>query len=214
MLDLQTLHEDQFLLVQDITREYQTGMKALNSMGEHTITFYGGSRVKHDSDTYKHIHLIAKSFANKGWGVVTGGGPGVMTAALAGAKEGGGKAVAFCITISGEEPFNNPDLSITFNHFAPRKYCLRQSDVLLYAPGGIGTLDELMENLTLISTKKSPPKPIFLFDSQFWVGYMEWFTALAEKKGLMSMELLSLFKLVDTAEEVEKELFGSDKKTI
>jgi uncharacterized protein (TIGR00730 family) len=198
----ETLTEDQFLLLSQLQDEYKKGMLSLNFLGEHTVTFYGGSRVEVGSPTYKAIAEIAEGFGKQNWGVVTGGGPGVMSAALEGVRKGGGKAISFMINIAGEPPFAKPDVCQLFNHFSARKYCLRQSDVLIYAPGGIGTLDELMENLTLINTGKSPIKPIFLFDSKFWKPYTDWFQTLVFEEKLANENFLELFKVVDSSQEV------------
>jgi predicted Rossmann-fold nucleotide-binding protein len=99
---------------------------------------------------------------------------------------------------------------LLFEHFSARKYALRQSDVFIYAPGGIGTLDELMENLTLMSTGKYPIKPLFLLDSQFWQGYITWIEQmLYEERKVVSSNLLNCYTIVDTVEEVETALLES-----
>jgi uncharacterized protein (TIGR00730 family) len=199
----QSLTEDQFNLIETIKSEYEVGMLAINSLNKHTVTVYGGSLIKSTDKDYKDIETVSKSFAQNGWAVISGGGPGVMTAALSGAKEGGGKAIAFCINISGEPPFTHPDLSITFSQFSVRKYLLRQSDVFIFAPGGVGTLDELMEILTLIKTHKHPVKSIFLYNSRFWAGYINWLEdILIEKKKVITGNFMGLFHLVDSPEEI------------
>jgi uncharacterized protein (TIGR00730 family) len=206
-MQFQTLREDQFLILGQLNEEYKMGMMALNSLGSHTVTFYGGSRVLPKTKTYDDIVTLASGFASHSWGIVTGGGPGVMSAALEGAKKENGKAIAFKIEIPLEPPFENPDIALTFKHFTARKYVLRQSDILIYAPGGIGTLDELMENLTLMITGKSPIKPIYLFDKEFWQGYLDWFKNMIFDRKLVDVNFLSLFKVVDTPKEVLKDIF-------
>ncbi len=211
MIDLhQTLSEWQFLLTEDIKKEYEAGLLALNSLPANTVTFYGGSRVKTHDKAYDLTKSIAKQFAQKGWGVVSGGGPGIMEAAIVGAHEGKkGKSVAFRINLANEAPPTQADIDLLFEHFSARKYMLRQSGVLIYAPGGIGTLDELMENLTLMSTSKYPVKPLFLLDSQFWQGYITWIEQmLYEERKVVSSDLLNCYTIVDTVEEVEAALFG------
>lgn len=200
--NMETITEDQFVFLNKIMAEYEEGMLALNSLGDHTVTFYGGSRVPIGSDNYKAIALIAEKFGRMGWGCVTGGGPGVMSAALEGVKKGGGKAISFMISIKGEPPFNQPDVAIRFDNFSARKYALRQSDVFIYAPGGIGTLDELMENITLMNTRKMPIKSIFLFNKAFWAPYTAWFETLVYKEKLADKSFLDLIKVVDTPEEI------------
>ncbi len=206
---LQTLSEEQFNLLKIINQEYEMGMLALNSLGSHTLTVYGGSRVKSTDKAYNGIEKIAELLGKKDWGIVSGGGPGIMTAALDGAKEGNGKAYAFCINIPGEPPAPNPDVSLVFSQFSVRKYLLRQSDAFVFAPGGLGTLDELMELLTLMKTDKYPVKPIFLYDSKFWAGYMKWFKEiLLMERGVVAKDFMKLFKIVDTPEEVVNCLYA------
>jgi uncharacterized protein (TIGR00730 family) len=208
---LQTLTEDQFNLLKIIQEEYKMGMLTLNSVGKHTLTIYGGSRVKPNDLSYKGIEEVSRQLAHKGWGVISGGGPGIMTAALDGAKKGNGKAYAFCINIEGEPPASHPDLRIIFSQFSVRKYLLRQSDAFIFAPGGLGTLDELMELLTLIKTNKYPHKPIFLFDSKFWEGYMNWFRdMLFIERGVVGEDFFDLFQLVNTPEEIIDYLYSEN----
>jgi uncharacterized protein (TIGR00730 family) len=205
---LQTITEDQFQLIERITREYEKGMLALNSLGHHTVTVYGGSLVEASDSAYKNVEKVCELLGEKGWSVVSGGGPGIMTAALNGSKKGGGKAIAFCIDIPGEPPFNQPDVSITFQQFAPRKYLLRQSDAFIFAPGGIGTLDELMEVLTLMKTHKHPLKPVFLLDSVFWKGVTDWFeTMLYKERKVINGDVKNLFHIVDTPKEIVEILY-------
>lgn len=206
--NLQTLSEEQYNLLKIIQQEYEMGMLALNSLGAHTLTVYGGSRVEATDKAYHGIEKIAELLGKRGWGIVSGGGPGIMTAALDGAKAGKGKAYAFCINIPGEPPAPNPDLSLVFSQFSVRKYLLRQSDAFVFAPGGLGTLDELMELLTLMKTNKYPIKPIFLYDSKFWAGYMKWFKEilLMERK-VVAKDFMKLFTIVDTPQEVEDILY-------
>lgn len=207
--DLQSLKEEQFFLLKEIQEEFKKGMLALNYLPPNTVTFYGGAKIEPGSETYLKTKEIAKEFALKGWGVISGGGPGIMSASLEGAKEGNGKSVAFRIDLEGEQPLmTEPDVSILFKHFSARKYVLRQSDVFIYAPGGLGTLDELMENLTLMKTDKYPKKPIFLFDSSFWKGYLDWLQEiLITERGTVDNDFTNLFKIVDSTSEVVDELF-------
>jgi uncharacterized protein (TIGR00730 family) len=201
--NLQTLTEDQFNLLKVIKNEYEQGMLALNSLGAHTLTVYGGSMVQPTDMAYEKVMEITEILARKGWGIASGGGPGIMTAALDGAQKGGGKAIAFCIDIPGEPPAPNIDISLVFSQFSVRKYILRQSDAFIFAPGGLGTLDELMELLTLIKTNKYPSKPVFLLDSRFWAGYMKWFEEiLYNERKVIAQDFLKLFTLVDEPNQI------------
>lgn len=207
--DLQTLSEDQFQLLRVIHQEYQTGMLALNSLGPNTATIYGGSLVKEEDLAYIGIVKASELLAKRGYNIVSGGGPGIMTAAINGARKGGGKAIAFCIDIPGEPPAPNTHVQMTLTQFSVRKYLLRQSDIFVFAPGGLGTLDELMEILTLIKTGKFPKKPIFLYDRSFWEGYIDWFRQilLNERKVVMA-DFLTLFNIVNSPEEIIFHLFN------
>jgi uncharacterized protein (TIGR00730 family) len=201
--NFETLNEWQLLLLDEIKEEYIKGMLALNSLPQQTVTFYGGGKIAEGSSSYLQSLELARELAKKGWGVVSGGGPGIMSASLEGAKLGGGKVVAFRIAIAQEPSIVDSDVNILFKHFSVRKYMLRQSDAFVYAPGGIGTLDELMENLTLIITGKHAKKPIFLLDKSFWMGYVDWFEKiLVTERKTANEEIFKLFHMVDTTQEV------------
>ncbi len=205
----QTLSEEQFQIIDEMVEEQKMAMLAGNSLPESTVTFYGGAMISKEDKDYLFVKNLAKEFAARGWGVVSGGGPGIMEASLLGAKEAGGTTVAYRIDIKNEKPTVLADIDILFKHFSIRKRALRQSDALVYAPGGFGTLDELMENLTLIKTHKYPEKPIFLLNRQFWSGYIQWFEKIliAERK-VVSQDATKLFKMVDTVGEVIESLYG------
>jgi uncharacterized protein (TIGR00730 family) len=207
----QTLTESEFSLLKIIEEEYIQGFLALNSLGPFTITFYGGHMVNQNDSSYIGVYNIAKDFASRGWGVVSGGGPGIMEAALKGSMEVKGKAIAFKIDIKNESSTLNADLTLTFTQFSVRKFLLRQSDAFVFAPGGFGTLDELMELLTLIKTEKYPKKPIFLYDSKFWSGYLKWFKeVLLNEHNTINEDFMKLFHVVDSHLEIVKIMFEQD----
>jgi uncharacterized protein (TIGR00730 family) len=204
----QTLNESQMLLLEEVSKEYNAGFLALNQLPSKTVTFYGGSRIKIESESYLQTKNLARDFAKKGWGVVSGGGPGIMAASLEGAKIENGKSAGFRIDLYNEKPVILGDVDLLFKHFSVRKYMLRQSDVFVFAPGGIGTLDELMENLTLIATHKHPLKPIFLLDSKFWKGYFDWFKQiLLRERQTINKDFFTSIKIVDTTQEVMAALY-------
>lgn len=203
----QTLEESQYTIIETVKEEYEKGLLALNSIGAYSVTFYGGSKVKSEDKSYQDVQKLAEMFAKKGWGVASGGGPGIMEAALKGAQNGGGKAIALRINIKDEPSTLKPDVDISFTQFSVRKYVLRQSDAFVFAPGGLGTLDELMEILTLTKTHKFPQKPIFLYDSEFWKGYLKWFKEiLLTDRGVVDESFLDMFTVVDSPEEVMKKM--------
>jgi uncharacterized protein (TIGR00730 family) len=201
--NLQTLNEWQLMLIEELIEEYSKGMLALNSLPSQTVTFYGGAKIEKGSKSYNQTFELAAEFAKRGWGVVSGGGPGIMEASLQGAMSNKGQAVAFKIDLPQEPSVDDSDVHIVFKHFSARKYMLRQSDAFVYAPGGFGTLDELMENLTLIVTNKHSKKPLFLLDSEFWKGYIDWFKRiLLDDRKTVNEDFFDIFKIVDTTEEV------------
>lgn len=212
---LQSLSEDQFNLLSTLSQEYEMGMLALNSLGAMTFTFYGGHMITQDDNAYKLVWTAAQELARRGWGIVSGGGPGIMNAALEGAQSGDGKAIAFCINIEDEKTIHqHRDVLLQFNHFSARKYMLRQSDAFAFAPGGLGTLDELMELLTLINTHKYPKKPVFLLDSQFWSGYLNWFKEiLLNERRVVDPNFMDIFQLVDSSEEILAYLYKDTNLT-
>jgi uncharacterized protein (TIGR00730 family) len=211
-LQNETLSEEQFYILKKIEEEYKQGMLSLNSLSSNTVTFYGGSLIKETDAAYTHVVNISKMMVKHGYSIVSGGGPGIMKAALIGARDAGGKAIAFAIDIPGEPlALKEPDLSVVFSQFSVRKYMLRQSDAFVFCPGGLGTLDELMELLTLIKTDKYPLKPIFLLDSAFWKGYIDWLRdILLNNRKTVAADILSLFHIVDTTQEIENILFNND----
>lgn len=204
----QSLNEWQMMLVEEIKNEYIKGLLSLNSLPNETVTFYGGAKIETGSLTYLLTKEIASEFARRGWGVVSGGGPGVMAASLEGAREVGGKAVAFRIDIPQEPSVADSDVNLLFKHFSVRKYMLRQSDAFVFCPGGFGTLDEFMENMTLTITAKHPKKPVFLLDSEFWKGYLDWFKQiLFNERHTVTEDIFSLFHIVDTTEDIMNILY-------
>jgi hypothetical protein len=211
---LQTLTEDQHNLLNTIRKEYKMGMLALNSLGSFTFTFYGGHMVTEENPAYKLVEAVAIELAKRNWGIVSGGGPGIMSAALEGAKTAGGKAIAFNINIEDEEVISHHrDVSLMFTQFSVRKYMLRQSDAFAFAPGGFGTLDELMELTTLINTGKYPRKPIYLLDSTFWSGNLSWFKEiLLNERRVVDPNFMDMFTLVDSANEVISHLYQHTSK--
>jgi uncharacterized protein (TIGR00730 family) len=209
-LNLYTLTQEQFQNLKEITSEYEKGMLSLNSLPNNRVTIYGGSRVPMEHPFYKEVYHLASEFAKRGWGVVTGGGPGIMSAGLEGAKSQGGKAIAYKIHLPNEPIFENSDIMVEFKNFPPRKYVLRQSDVFIFAPGGLGTLDEMMENLTLIQTHNYPIKPIYLLNRDYWKSMIEWIDKVVIKKfGLASADMHNFYKIMNTSEEIVCDLFGN-----
>jgi uncharacterized protein (TIGR00730 family) len=204
----QSINETQSNLLKSIQDEFEKGFLALNELPPQTVTFYGGAHVEPDSKIFKLTYNLAKEFGSRGWGVLSGGGPGVMQAALLGADDAKGVSVGFRIDINGEEMQTPADVVVDFKQFLVRKYLLRQSDIFVFAPGGIGTLDEMFEVLCLIKTNKIKPRPIFLLDSLFWKDIEIWIEKmLIGERHYAGSEFTQLYSIVDTMEEVTKSLF-------
>ncbi len=204
--NFQTLSEEQHHLLKVIEEEYKKGMLILNSIDK-SVSIYGGGKIPVGSYDYEMVKKIGAFFAKNGWYVITGGGPGAMTAALEGAKEVGGKTAAFRINLGDEPQIIPPDFDLLCTQFSTRKYLLRQSDVFVVIPGGWGTLDEMIELLNLIKTDKYPQKHVFLYNKKFWKGFVDWIEETVYKEyGLVTEKSLSNYQLVDSVEEIAEAL--------
>ena len=169
------------------------------------VTIFGSARTKPDHKYYKLAVEIAEKLTDKGYGVITGGGPGIMEAGNKGAF-GKGDSVGLNIVLPFEQQSNqyiDDDKVIDFDYFFVRKVMfMKYSQGFVVMPGGFGTLDELFEALTLIQTKKIAPFPIVLVGRKFWEGGIDWIKkSLLEEEGNISPDDLDLFTVVDTAEE-------------
>jgi uncharacterized protein (TIGR00730 family) len=171
---------------------------------EPAVTIYGSSQLKADDKLYAKTVEIAIQLGKLGFAIVTGGGPGVMEAANKGALEAGVTSVGLNIELPEEQPCNAyTTKSITFHHFFVRKVMLVKYAIAFVAmPGGLGTLDELTEVLTLIQTHKIKPFPVIIFDSQYWKGFIDWLESTVLAKGCISQEDLDLLIVCDQPEEV------------
>jgi len=188
-----------------IMGEFVEGYEKLSSIGP-SISFFGSARIKPDNKYYKLAEEIAEEIVSRGYGVITGGGPGVMEAANKGANKKKGKSVGLCIELPFEEPneFIDKDKTLIFDYFFVRKVMfIRYSQGFVVMPGGLGTLDEVFEAMTLIQTKEAEKFPIILVGSEYWEGIVDWIkkTMLLENNHI-SKEDLELFKIADTKEEV------------
>jgi uncharacterized protein (TIGR00730 family) len=171
---------------------------------EPAVTIYGSSQLKADDKLYAQTVEIARQLGKLGFSIVTGGGPGVMEAANKGALEAGVTSVGLNIELPEEQPCNAyTTKSITFHHVFVRKVMLVKYAIAFVAmPGGLGTLDELTEVLTLIQTHKIKPFPVIIFDSQYWKGFIDWLESTVLAKGCISQEDLDLLIVCDQPEEV------------
>ena len=184
-------------------------VEGFEKMGLHNpcISIFGSARTPNTHPNYKLASEIAQRIVGLGFGVITGGGPGIMEAANKGAQEGGGASVGLTIDLPFEQNHNNyidTERIINFDYFFVRKVMfVKYAQAFVVLPGGFGTLDELMEAITLIQTSKIKQIPIILVGTPFWSGLIDWLkqTLLSQNKTISEGDL-DLFSCVDTADEV------------
>ena len=173
------------------------------------VTIFGSARVAPGSAYYELTEQIARKLSDAGFSVISGGGPGVMEAANKGAFAGKGLSIGLNIQLPMEQsanPYQN--ISQSFRHFFARKYMfVRFASAYVVAPGGFGTLDELLEALTLIQTNKSPRMPIILVGSTFWQGLLDWFKARLVSEGMVGPEDMNLIQVIDEPDQVVAAIF-------
>ena len=159
-----------------IASEFLAGFQLVQSIDRPAVSIFGSARVAEGSKTYEEARVTGRAFAEAGFAVVTGGGPGVMEAANRGCKEAGGLSVGFNIALPFEQALNPwCDLALTFDHFHVRKVMfVKAAEGFVIFPGGFGTQDELWEALTLRQTRKIGDFPIVLFDSDYWDEMLDW----------------------------------------
>jgi len=186
-----------------IRNEFLEGFRAVERIDRPAVTLFGSARVDEGHPAYEEAREVGRRFAEAGFAVVTGGGPGVMEGANRGAKEGGGLSVGFNIDLPHEQ-HENPylDIELTFHHFYARKTMfVKAAEGFVIFPGGFGTLDELFESLTLIQTGKVLHFPVVLFDSDYWRGLLGWLRERPLAEGMISLEDAELLHLTDSPAE-------------
>lgn len=188
-----------------IMGEFVTGFEKLSTIGP-CVSIFGSARTKPESKYYKMTEEIASSLVEQGYGIISGGGPGIMEAANKGASKAGGKSVGLNIILPHEQSNNiyiDHDKLITFDYFFVRKVMfVRYSQGFIGMPGGFGTLDEFFEAITLIQTKKIGKFPIVLVGKEFWGGMVDWLKEVvfkAEKN--VNEDDFDLFYIVDEPQE-------------
>jgi uncharacterized protein (TIGR00730 family) len=189
-----------------IMGEFVTGYEKLSKIGP-CVSIFGSARTKPDDKYYQLAENIAKNLSDNGYGVITGGGPGIMEAANKGAYNAGGTSVGLNIELPFEQhdnPYIDNDKSIDFDYFFVRKVMfVKYSQGFVVMPGGFGTLDELFEAITLIQTHKIGKFPIILVGKKFWSGLVDWIKeTLLDSHNNISKEDLNLLNIVDTENEV------------
>lgn len=189
-----------------VISEFVEGFETLNETGP-CVSIFGSARTKPDHPYYKLAIEIARRLTEEGYGVITGGGPGIMEAGNKGAHLNGGTSVGLNINLpfeQGSNPYINQDKSLNFRYFFVRKVMfVKFAQALVALPGGFGTLDELFEVLTLVQTKKIMPVPIILVGSSYWSGLKAWIedVMLGQENNINPVDL-DLLPIVDTPDEV------------
>ena len=199
-----------------IMSEFVNGYESMARIGP-CVSIFGSARIKPDNKYYLLAEKIAYKISKAGYGVITGGGPGIMEAGNKGAHNGNGTSVGLNIELPFEQhhnPYIDKDKNLNFDYFFVRKVMfVKYSQGFVVMPGGFGTLDELFEAITLIQTKKIGKFPIILVGTDFWSGLIDWInTVLIEKEKTVHLEDMNLIKIVDTEDEVVKALDDFYKK--
>src|SRR5579875_710364 len=186
-----------------IMSEFVEGFDALSHIPP-SVAIFGSARVKPDDPAYQAATETAKLLAEAGFGIITGGGPGIMEAANKGAQEGGSYSVGCNIELPFEQASNAYlDIALDFSYFFVRKTMfVKYSEAFIIFPGGYGTMDELFEALTLIQTKKVLHFPVILYNKRFWHGLLEWIRSSMLPMGTISPEDLSLLHVTDDPQEI------------
>lgn len=191
-------------MVFKVMAEFVDGYEKMARIGP-CVSIFGSARLKPESKYYQMAVEIAEKITKIGFGVITGGGPGIMEAGNKGAFNAEGKSIGLNIDLPFEQHFNpyiNKLYSLNFDYFFVRKVMfVKYSQGFIVMPGGFGTLDELTEAITLIQTNKIGQFPIVLVGSEFWGGLLDWFKATLLKEGMISEGDLSLYRVVDSADE-------------
>ncbi|MFT4756547.1 MAG: hypothetical protein ACI91R_001194 [Vicingaceae bacterium] len=199
-----------------IMSEFVTGFEKLSEIGP-SVSIFGSARTKPDHKYYKIADELAYKICKKGYGVITGGGPGIMEAANKGAHRAGGKSIGLNINLPFEQSHNkyiDPDKNLEFDYFFTRKLMfVKYAQGFVVLPGGFGTLDEFFEAITLIQTNKIAKFPIVLMSKSFWGGLIDWIKAtMLEENNTVSSGDLDLFYLADTVDEAVEHIDDFYKK--
>ena len=189
-----------------IMAEFVEGFEALAECGP-AVTIFGSTRVKPGDEVYQKAERIGQLLAESGFAVITGGGPGVREAANNGAASSGGKSVGINIELPFEQkPNPYANITLKFRYFFVRKVMfVKYAVAYIILPGGFGTMDELLESVTLIQTRKIKPFPVILVGANYWKGFLGWIKEVVLKKeGNISPEDLEIFQIIDEPGEIVK----------
>jgi uncharacterized protein (TIGR00730 family) len=194
-----------------IMAEFVEGFEALGKYYP-SVSIFGSTRVKPEDKVYQKAEQIGRLLAENGFGVITGGGPGVMEAANKGAASAGGNSIGLNIEIPSEQkPNPYANVTLRFRYFFVRKVMfIKYAVAYVILPGGFGTMDELFEAVTLIQTHKIKPFPVILVGSSYWKGLLGWIKEVVLKEGNISPSDLEILQLIDEPAEIVKTI----KKTV
>jgi uncharacterized protein (TIGR00730 family) len=196
-----------------IQGEFTKGFDTFSELGP-CISVFGSARTKVGTKWYEEAKLFGKLIASEGFGVITGGGPGIMAAANHGAKEVGGKSIGIGIELPFESGMNKyVDLGVECRYFFTRKVMfLKYSQAFVIFPGGVGTLDEMFEAITLAQTGHNITYPIVLVGKKYWGGLIDWMKDQLLGSGRMSEKDFDLFRIVDSADEARNKVMEYHNK--
>jgi len=199
MLQTHQPEEELVAHTESIGKEFLMGFEAVERIDRPAVSIFGSARAREGSASYELARATALLFAEAGWAVVTGGGPGVMEAANRGCQEGGGLSIGFNIELPHEQGANPyVDIGLTFKHFYARKTMfVKAAEGFCVFPGGFGTADELFESLTLIQTGKVLGFPVVLMTEDYWRPLLDWVRERALRDGMVSPEDLDLLTVTD-----------------
>jgi uncharacterized protein (TIGR00730 family) len=202
------IHSDPWRALR-ILGEFVDGFDALARVGP-AVSVFGSSRVSADDRYYGQARDVGRLLAERGYAVITGGGPGIMEAANRGAAEKGGMSVGCTIELPDEQAVNDyVNLAIAFRYFFVRKTMfVKYSEAYIVFPGGYGTMDELFESLTLIQTGKALSFPVVLCGTAHWAGLVRWVQARLLEEGMVDREDMDLFRMSDSPEEIVEMALG------
>jgi len=183
-----------------IISEFVEGFETMTKLGP-SVSIFGSARLPPTSPYYEMAVTVAQHISQKGFAIITGGGPGIMEAANKGTQAVKGKSCGLCIDLPNESepnPYIDLKYNLSFRYFFVRKVMfIRYAQGYVFLPGGVGTLDELFEAVTLIQTNKVHPFPIYLMGSSFWAGLIDWIKNTLLKEGTISEEDLNLIQITD-----------------
>ncbi|OPY09890.1 MAG: LOG family protein YgdH [Syntrophaceae bacterium PtaB.Bin095] len=190
-----------------IMAEFIEAIDALSRI-QPAVTIFGSARVKAEDPFYNKAEMLARRLAQKGFSVITGGGPGIMEAANKGAAEAGGKSIGMNIRLPFEQkPNPYANISIEYKYFFVRKVMfVKYAVAYVIFPGGFGTLDELFEALTLIQTKRIKSFPVILFGQEYWSGMIDWLRNTMVREDKIVAEDLDFIKIVDDPDEAVRHI--------